>query len=200
VGEGRDLADLAIALGILGFAVFWPLRGILAALNWVVMPPGEVGLVYRFGRLRRELPPGRHLLGFGATLRRVVTIPQTLHVRGPETTTRDGWPVELWAVVTFQVAEGQARAAAEGDVLAPAERVRHAVALALAELADRTDLAALLGSRAARDEALAGAIGESVLPPALRIVRARLSRVRYPPLARRHLARLAAGLPGTARM
>lgn len=189
--DGSALADLAIALGILGFALLWPIRGILAALNWVVVPAGEVGLVYRFGRFRRELPPGRHLLGFGATVRRIPTIPQTLQVRGPETTSRDGWPVELCALVTFQLQPGQARAAAEADVLAPIERIRHAVALALAEHADCTDLATLLGSRAAQDDALADALGESIMPAHLRILSARVSRVRYPPLARRHLARLA---------
>ena len=188
-----DLADVAIALGILGFALFWPVRGILAALNWVIIPQGEVGLVYRFGRFRRELPSGRHLLGFGATVRRIPVIPQTLHVRGPETTTKDGWPVETWALVTFQVEPGQARAAAEADVLAPIARVRHAVGLALAEHADRTDLATLLGSRAAQDDALADALGDCVMPAHLRILSARVSRVRYPPAARRHLARLADG-------
>ena len=191
MSEGHDLADLAIAIALFSIAVLWPIRGIVAALNWASVGPGETGLVYRFGRFRGALPPGRHVLWPGATMRRVTLTPQTLHVTGFECTSQDGWTVVLSALVTFRVAEGAARAVLEDDVLSPVERVRHVVQLALCELADRTDLVDLVGSRAEHDAGLAAAIEEVGLGPRLLILRARVSRVRFNPLARRYLARLA---------
>lgn len=187
-----ELSDLAVALALLGIIVLWPSVAILRALHWVTVGPGDVGLVYRHGRFSREIGPGRHLLWPGATLRRVTMIPQTLHVRGYETTSRDGWTVVLSAVATFQIAEGQARAALEDDVLAPIERVCHAVGFALFDLTDRHDLAELLTDHAGLNVALRLAMEEVVWTPCLILHRVHLTRVRFNPLARRYLARLAA--------
>ena len=187
-----DLAELAIALGLLGIVVLWPAVGILRALHWVTVGPGDVGLVYRHGKFSREIGPGRHLLWPGATLRRVTMISQTLHVRGYETTSQDGWTVVLSALVTFQIADGQARAALEDDVLTPLERVRHAVGFALFDLSDRYDLAELLTDHAGLNVSLRLAMEEVVWTRCLILHRVHLTRVRFNPLARRYLARLAA--------
>lgn len=192
MSDGPDLATLAIALALLGFAVLWPLSGLARLLRWTDINPGETALLYRFGRYRGELGPGRYILWPWTTMRRVATNPRSLTVRGMEATSADGWPTLVSAAVTFQVMPGMARAVMEADVLNPVERVRHHVELALLELTDRTALADLVASRKALDDALRAEF-DSLGPLAgITVTRLRVSRVRFPVLGQKYLARLAA--------